>query len=369
MSYAIDRPDLILMEKQLQVEIIQRAKEYKGKASNITKTIYSKLVFEEFSRKYETITVAPSFPSILDSTDYHNLNSSLLRFPDVDESNTLENNSSQIKFPEHTRVIHNYHPLSIPQPSTFRKITTGNKNLVDNCSVGFTKLLVSIGPKEKITYKNKFSEPIFGTVSLYALNKRGDGDLVKIAETFNFDATPNDIRHTFQHVYRANTLNDLSLNDSNIPLHFNPIGNISKCLFTFPTELQNTQDIFLVIELSKVLTGDPDRSLLPYIYPDKKNLFGGSSANEANSMQEVCTRLRKFRQPLGISVVKVFNDGQVFQNQNSGGCILSVFALKYCLNDAGLKQVRIIYNLFYITFSLSFLISSYSMIQLFNYYF
>ena len=349
MSYAFDRPDLILMEKQLQIEKISRIKENKNKNIEINnyKNYFNKIVLEEFLRSYEIILIGLNSPSVIDTCEYHTFNSSLLRFPDIDESHILETNQSTSPIssstPEHTRIIHNYNPLPPSQISTFRKMAVGNKNLIDNCSIGFTKLLVSIGPKEKITYKNKFIEPIFGTVTLYALSKRGDSDLIKITETFNFDATPTDIRHTFQHVYRANSANDLTLNDSNIPLHFNPISIISKCLFTFPTELQKTQDIFLVVELSKVLTGDPDRSLLPYINPDKKYIFGSSSTTETNSMQEICTRLRKFRQPLGISVVKVFNENQVFQNQNSpGGCVLSVFALKHCLNDAGLKQVIIL---------------------------
>jgi hypothetical protein len=338
MSYAVDRPEILLMENQLQIERVERTQIYKNdKIDELASSEYCHAVFEEYSRQYEAVSIAPNIPPTIEPCDYHSLNASSLRFPDVDESQTLEEELNPPTPPDHTRVIHNYHPIGIPHPSVFRKVPTSNKKLIDNCSLGYTKLLVSIGPKEKITYRHKFSEPIFGTVSLYCMSKRGDGDLVKIAESFNFDATPTDIRHTFQHVYRANTLNDMSLNNSNIPLHFNPIGNISKCLFSFPSELLS-QDIFLVIELSKVLTGDPDRSLLPYISPDKKNLFGGGG--EAGSLQDICTRLRKFRQPVGISVMKVFHDGQVFQNQNSpGGCVLSVFALKHCISDAGLKQV------------------------------
>jgi hypothetical protein len=343
MSYAIDRPEIILMENQLQIDLVDRTATYSHENINeLTDSVYCHAVYEEYYRKYETVLIAPNAPSTLESSDYHNMNASLLRFPDVDESNTFEEiaSASALVPPEHTRVIQNYHPIGLPQPSVYRKVATGNQYLVDNCTLGYTKLLVSIGPKQKITSRNnKFIEPIFGTVSLYCLSKRGDGgELVKIAETFNFDATPNEIRHNFQHVYRANTVNDKSLNDTNLPLHFNSITTNSKCLFSFPTELLATQDIFLVIELSKVLTGDPDRSLLPYVNPDKKNIFGGNS--DTSSLQETCTRLRKFRQPLGISVMKVFNDGQIFQNQNSpGGCVLSVFALKYCLSDAGLKQV------------------------------
>jgi hypothetical protein len=346
MSYAIDRPEIILMENQLQIDLVDRTASYFHENINeLTDSVYCHAVYEEYYRKYETVSIAPNAPPTLECCDYHNMNASLLRFPDVEESNTIEETPppSAIAPPEHTRVLHNYHPIGLSQPSVYRKVPTGNQYLVDNCTLGYTKLLVSIAPKLKLTSKNKILEPIFGTVSLYCLNKRGDGgDLVKIAETFNFDSTPNDIRHNFQHIYRANTSNDKSLTESNLPLHFNPIGNISKCLFSFPSELLLSQDLFLVIELSKVLTGDPDKSLLPYVNPDKKNIFGGNNM-ETNSLQETCTRLRKFRQPLGISVMKVFNDGQIFQNHTTpGASFLPVSALKYCLSDAGLKQVTLL---------------------------
>jgi len=340
MSYAIDKPEIQAMERQLQVDTVERVSNYVGNiGSDHAPSYYVQTSLEEFSRNYHTVSVAPSMPPVLDTIDYHANNAAHLRFPEVEETDTFEEFPQLTKggLYDQSRFLQNYHPHSSPQQSTFRRVPVGNKHLVDNCAYGYTKLLVSIGPKEKIRYgKHHIMEPIFGTACLYSMSSR-DGELTKITETFNFDATPQSMRSRFKSVYRAHFLDEEGIIRSEAdPLHINPIHETSKCLFSFPTELLAT-DIYLVIELSKVLTGEPDKALLPYIHPDKKSLF---ATDQSFSITDTCRRLRKYRQPLGISVVKVFNpDGQVYQNVvTPGASILSVFALKNCQNEAGLKQ-------------------------------
>ena len=59
---------------------------------------------------------------------------------------------------------------------------------------------------------------------------------------------------------------------------------IGKCFLLFLYAIQvvyysilETHDIYVVVKLSKVLSGDPDKSLMPYISPDKKSFMGSSS--------------------------------------------------------------------------------------------
>jgi hypothetical protein len=342
MSFAIDLPEVLKMEKQLQVDVAARSITYNGSAgSDETSSLYTQTSLEEFSRNFHTVSVASS-TTALDTIEYQASNAAHLRFPDVDELDVVEDQPQLFKggLYDQSRFIHNYHPESSPQPSTFHRAPMGNKSLVDNCAFGYTKLLVSIGPKEKIRYAKQISEPIFGTACLYCMSKRGDGELMKMTETFRFDVTPPAKRRAYQHVYDHKL--DTAVDDHGDILHINPVFTTSKCLFSFPTELMG-QDIFLVVELSKVLTGDPDKALAPYISPDKRGLFGGGAEPDTAVLREACKRLRKFQQPLGISVVKVFNpNGQVYQNVVSpGASVVPHFALKTCMSESSLKQVRI----------------------------
>lgn len=341
MSFAIDMPEMLKMEKQLHVDVVPRGRIYTGNAgSDDTSSLYTQTSLEEFSRNFHTVSIAPSITTV-ETIDYQASNAAHLRFPDVDELDVVEDQPQLFKggVYDQSRFIHNYHPESSPQQSTFHRVPMGNKSLVDNCAYGYTKLLVSIGPKEKVRYAKQISEPIFGSACLYCMSKRGDGELMKLTETFRFDVTPPAKRRTFQHVYNQKL--DIAVDDHGDALNINPVFNTTKCLFSFPTEFMS-QDIFLVIELSKVLTGDPDKALLPYINPDKRGLFGGGSEPDSAALREAAKRLRKFQQPLGISVVKVFNpNGQVYQNVvSSGASVVPHFALKTCMNEASLKQVN-----------------------------
>ena len=342
MSFAIDLPEVLKMEQKVQVDIVGRANYYHGEAGNSQSSLYTQTCLEEYSRDYHTVSVAPSSTN-LESIEYQADGASHLRFPDADELDDMEDQPQLFKggLYDQCRFIHNYHPESSPQVSTYRKVPSGNKSLVDNCSYGYTKLLVSIGPKEKIKYSRQILEPVFGTACLYAMSKRGEGDLMKLTETFRFDVTPD--RSAFRAVYAPGTAEEDNKDTKRNPIHVNPAFSTSKCLFSFPSEYL-LQDIFLVVELSKVLTGDPDKSLLPYINPDKKYRFGGSAELDSAALQEACRRLHKFQQPLGISVVRVFNpDGTVYQTVvMKGSSVVPHFALKSCMNEASLKQVIIV---------------------------
>ena len=329
------------MEQQLQVDVVERTNCYNGEAGQSLSSLYTQTCLEEYSRSYHTVSVAPS-TTYMDTMQYQPGNASHLRFPDVDELSGIEDMPQPFTtgLYDQNRFIHNYHPESSPQVSTYRKVPSGNKSLVDNCSYGYTKLLVSIGPKEKIKYTRQILEPIFGTACLYAMSKRGEGDLMKLTETFRFDVTPD--RSAFRAVYAPGTAEEDTKDTKRDPIHVNPVFSTSKCLFSFPSEYL-LQDIFLVVELSKVLTGDPDKSLLPYINPDKKGIFGGGAELGAAALQEACRRLHKFQQPLGISVVRVYNpDGTVHQTVvTKGSSVVPHYALKSCMNEASLKQVHI----------------------------
>jgi hypothetical protein len=61
--------------------------------------------FDEYSRQYETVSIIAII--LLESEP------SSLRFPDVDESQTLEEELNLQPPPDHTRVIHNSHPIGI----------------------------------------------------------------------------------------------------------------------------------------------------------------------------------------------------------------------------------------------------------------
>jgi hypothetical protein len=83
-----------------------------------------------------------------------------------------------------------------------------------------------------------------------------------------------------------------------------------------------------------VLTGDGDRAVAPYLR--------SSGIPEAGKHEDSCRRLYSFRQPLAISIWKLFDDAGNLIAAPRSSCpeilTLPFYCMRSCINDLLLKQ-------------------------------
>lgn len=358
--FAIDRPEVqkFATERRLDIRVDPNTSKSHiaiEDSDDPYPSLYFRTCLEELTRNYLCYTVAAEDSPTLEMQDSKPKNTASLRFPSVEQLDALEVSSSKTdgksctkeeekEASNKSRFLCVYHPHASPQLSNFRRVPLDSKQIVGDWSCGYTKLLVNIGPKFKVRYnKHVFFEPLFGSVSLYSINKKIDTDITKITESFHFDATPPSLRDSYGKVYKTDLDPDDCGKDNEgkekevEPQAVNPLSECSRCLFCIPTSILDTHDIFLVVQLSKVLSGEPDKALVPYISPDRKSLMGNSSSDtQLSHAMASCNRLHRFRQPVGLSAVKVFNsDGTV--NSEKVGLVAPVYSMKHCCNDYTLK--------------------------------
>lgn len=120
-------------------------------------------------------------------------------------------------------------------------------------------------------------EPLFGSMSLYDAKERK-----KVSETFYFDLNPEGLKRML---------------GGHVP--YSDISTLARnCIFNITNP---TPDLFLVIRLEKVLQGDINECIEPYV-KDDKNL----DKLKANAVA-VCERLGKYRQAFAWTAVYLMN--------------------------------------------------------------
>ena len=173
-------------------------------------------------------------------------------------------------------------------------------------------------------------EPLFGSFSIYTIV--GD-DLIRITENFYFDATDVNIRFFYPELYPIeSSVATVNVGDAN-----SSEGYINKFNVTIPEELREI-DLFIVVQLSKILSCDADKAVAPYksyanVPPDIKK------------HTELCKRLINFRQPVGLGIIRLNDEAGKLEKE-----VLRVqvplYAQKHTIGDNALHQV-IFFLLFY----------------------
>ena len=173
----------------------------------------------------------------------------------------------------------------------------------------------------------KMFEPLFGSACLYTFIR---DELHCISESFYFDATSEEHRYHYRNIYIPLVLEEstrrISFRGSSKIVADSSGGNnphFNMFCLTIPEQLKN-QDVFLIISVNKVLSSDSDKAVLPY--------FPRFPSPEMQEHRESCERLAKFRQPIGISVLKL---NEAKRNES-----LIVYAQKNCFGETQLAQVR-----------------------------
>lgn len=164
---------------------------------------------------------------------------------------------------------------------------------------------------------------------MYGFIKEKD-QWAKVSENFHFDMTPQNIRIKFKEAYRVFMEDQSDPSENKKSLRLDPGTNLKQCMFNVSQELQS-QELYFVFQITKVLTGDGEKATLPY--------RGAYSTHVDTKHEEICRRLHYHRQHLGIGVIKVFDDEGRVGMSGGPGLKFVLFAPKTCMNDSTIGQV------------------------------
>ena len=277
--------------------------------------LYLASCYDEFSRHYLTVNVARSAPSSIPLIN-----------TDLDYGNFVDDNLAS------SGILQYYHPGYPEWNSTFKKQPPDARHLLSGKVISDTNLVIKL---KNVQTGQKPFEPLTGSMCVYV--SIGE-DLHRITESMHFDATPENIRKQYAFAYTdsAETAEspktvDISLGGTSVNVADASGSQSHMCMFniTVPEELRGN-DIFLVAQISKILSTDCDKAVAPY-YPR-------AAAVELDKHRESCKRLSKFRQPVAFGIAKI-ND--CFRNSKSE-VKCQMYAQKVCVNDAFVAQVSFV---------------------------
>lgn len=288
--------------------------------------LYLTTCYEEFSRRFITIEVAMNQEKDKDKPQQ------VLGYIDLEKVTTQDDPQTSSKQTHITKqivapqeVLQSYQPGYDYWLSTFRKHYPENKVHMLTPSYYDFSMLLKI---HKCAIKQKPFEPIFGSVCFYAFI---NDEFHRVTESFYFDATQESVRRSFKRAYApgGNTDTDFSYSVADVT---GTHSHLNMFAMNLPKELRNGE-LYMVIQLSKILSSDPDKALLPY-------LSKGTLPSDQQKHRDACERLSHFRQPLGFSVSKLFDENGKLLIPWMGRNALPVYAQRVCLNDMLIGQVK-----------------------------
>lgn len=323
-KYAVESSEFYIPENLLRIDVLGRGREislYDSVEEN-SRNSYLSICYDELTRGFTLVSNAPQFPKTIEGVLYQPIPSNNLKFPDVDDisdSNVITDTSTN------SRILHHFDPSNRVWSSTFRSIPSESKYLLGRCNLlNDFNILIKLS---KIKIPDAF-EPLFGSAALFSI---GSDYCNRVTETFYFDMSPKSIRYRCKEVYEVeenSPVNSSQLNSSE-PSCVDPVTALNMCCFNLPKEFK-VNDLYMVIQVTKVLTGDIEKSISTYLKPHTES-----------SLDENWKRLYQYRQTIGLGAVKLID------NRVVGGSDVrcSIFACKQAINDAIIGQVFKFLNL------------------------
>lgn len=325
-QFEMERDIFRLPENQLELEIDDRDKRLPRLEATTSSPPYLHLCYDEYSRSRPSFVIAKSAKSIVETVSYVSR-----ACPDTRLSSINSVRQSLVQTDtatERHRILHHYRPENFPWTSSFRKLVPNSKLLISKRPYSDTNLLVKV----PAVLKNAF-EPIFGTFTLYAIiADTTQNQCTRVSESFHFDLTPQHIRLKFKEIYKVFLEDDSAARDSGIDI----ATTLRSCLFEIPEGLRR-HDVFLVFQLSKVLSGDVEKAAAPYI--SRSYASGVDSKHD-----ETCKRLHMFKQQFGMGVIRVFDDYGQVGLAGKPKMMFTLFALRNSLSDSTIGQVEVVFT-------------------------
>jgi hypothetical protein len=241
-GFHLEGDDYKTPENEIVVDIeVRELTPHITESSTSPTPAYLNTCYDEFSREFCSYSIADSSLNNVSLVSYEDtMKNDTILFPDEKKESNQKSND---KLNRHIFLQH-YHPYYPRWSSTFKHSPLDTRHMLatgpriintDN------HILFEINP----IYGTKAEfEPIFGSMILYTFINDA---CVRLSESFHFDCTARNIKNKFRDVYNSEDI------DKNNPSEFFIPTNLS--LFTIPEEFHN-KDVFVVIQLTKVLTGE-----------------------------------------------------------------------------------------------------------------
>lgn len=225
----------------------------------------------------------------------------------------------------------------------------------------------------------ELTEPVFANLALYSINNNSNSanlststpTATRVSECLHIDLSPDHIKARFAYVYEnADDLKDGPISDRAVPIKSEKSRTATgrdaitmtineHCFVTLPTNI-NKNDLYIVIQLTKVLTPENEKT--------GSRLRSTREERLVTDPDEAYRRLHKYRQIIGLGVMKVYPgaDGIVAGEGDVLRCLISPF--KASINSTVIAQVSIfgdkiidfLFTLF-TSYSWSFYVHMYSM--------
>ncbi|CAM9510553.1 unnamed protein product, partial [Phaeothamnion confervicola] len=198
------------------------------------------------------------------------------------------------------RVLRHYHPTFLPPPSAYRREPDDAlRALLLDRPHDFSWLHVEASG---LGFKTGEIEPIFCALALYRIDgrtgKKGfevDRDRSgRVSEVFRFDMCSPVVRRRFAHVFRVGGTSGGSSSGGGggEEEEESPVTGCRRALFSVdPRHLDSK--LYLVLQLAKVLQGEPDKVLDTYAK--------GKTKKSGTEAEEAAQRLGRYRQPLAFA--------------------------------------------------------------------
>ena len=180
-------------------------------------------------------------------------------------------------------------------------------------------------------------EPLFAYITIYTTNNNGDG--IRVSETICIDITTKTIKETYLDLYdlssqeaiEVDNCKKIDLSTIKVTRNHNPesFNSINSVICSMPNAYCD-KDLYLVVQIVKVLTHEPDKAIAPYC---KYNVM------DIEKRKNKIRRLFRYRQNVGIGVVKLFNEQGIVGSNGGPNVTVPVYAQKVCWNDQQIGQV------------------------------
>lgn len=342
-------PAFLLPEDQLTVEITPRQrdsdiKEYVYKPA----PLYISTSHDVYSRNFCTVNVGKDLPSSVGLVRYGgdgdiNVGIADVRCnssADVPESmsmhaSTLGDLSDTSGTMSSKNILQPYCPSLTHWYSTFRSVPDDSVQLLSGRVSTDTNLLLKF---VRLQMRQKAFEPLFGSATLYSII---DDEIHRISESFHFDAATENLRRYYGTCYvdsdgqeimsTATKVIDFGGRCINVADASGERSHMHMCHATVPEELRY-KDLFLVVQLSKFMSCDSERAAAPY--------FARGMSPDPPKHKESCERLCKYRQPVGLGMLRLCDEtGKLVGGTSHGELLIPFYSQKVCLSDQQIQLV------------------------------
>jgi hypothetical protein len=320
---------------ELQVRVESRDRRLpENDCITAVKPAYLTTVYDELTRNFVTMSVAASLPVEVETVKYvFEKDKSPEAFPDVDtmlsDCSPLNKDIPFVNEIRRVPVLQHFNESDdITWKSTLRTVPPNTKHLLNRYPSSDYNIFFKYDSsyvRDSVAANEPF-EPLFASFAFYQVGR--DKRATRISESLRIDLTPAFIKEKFPEAYFA------FAEDATI----DPVTKIAQSVCAIPEQLKK-QELFLVVHIHKVLSGDTSAALAPYLKPSYAATgigIGGVSAKDKEKFDESCKRLKFYRQQIGIGAIPVFDSDKAIQISQRN---MQVYCTRSSLNDDHIGEV------------------------------